>query len=114
MGYVLSIRGYSKNDGKQIFYLEPFWWKNKEFKENPLVKEVTDEGFLDYEATLSAAELREMHEYFKPYVKDDWYQTEKWQEMINRRLKELDWATNEGINEFSHFIVGLYDWSSGM
>ncbi len=114
MASVLSVRGYSKADGKETLYLEPFWWKNKEFRENPLVKEIVEGGFADYEATLSAEELRQMHEHFKPYVFDEWYKTEGWQKLIKERVGALDWATGEGANEFSHFIAGLYEWDSGM
>ena len=114
MAYVLSITGYSKTDGKESFYLEPFWWRQQEFTEDPLVKKIVEGGFLDYEANLSAEELLEMHTHYKPYLSDDWYQTEGWQKLIKERVGALEWATNEGANEFSHFIVGLYAWDSGM
>jgi len=114
MAYVLSIRGFSKADGKESFYLEPFWWRQQEFTENPLVNKIVEGGFLDYEANLSAEQLLEMHEDFKPYLTEDWYKTEEWQKLLSERIGTLDWATGEGAEEFSHFIAGLYEWSSGM
>jgi hypothetical protein len=112
--YVLSTRGYSKTDCKESFYLELFWWREQEFTEDPLIKKIVEGGFLDYEAKLSAEELLEMHEDFKPYLRDDWYKTEEWQKLLKKRVGVLHWATGEGAEEFSHFIVGLYEWSSGM
>ena len=35
MAYVLSVKGFSKTDGKELFYIEPFWWKRNEFTEDP-------------------------------------------------------------------------------
>lgn len=114
MAYVLTIRGFSKSDGKEQFYLEPFWWNSQEFTDHPLVKEIDDLGFLDYEARLSPAELRQMHEQFKLPADDDRYQSEFYQQTIRERMADLDWATGDGASQFSHFIAGLYEWSSGM
>ena len=66
----MTIRGYSKTDGKELLYLEQFWRSNKEFKEDPRVNEVVEGGFLGYEENLSAEAVRQMHEHFKPYVND--------------------------------------------
>jgi hypothetical protein len=114
MAYVLTIRGFSKTDGRELFYVEPFWWKNDEFTKDSRVKEVTDEGFDDYEANLSAEELRQIHEKFKPYADDDWYKTGISQNLIKQRMEALDFVTGEGADQFSHFIAGLYEWDSGM
>lgn len=113
MGHVLSVRGFSKIDGKQMFYLEPFWWKWNEFKSEPTVKEVLDAFYLDYEATLSPEELRQIHERFKQHAQDN-YQTEERQNLLKTRIDELDWATGDGASQFSYFIAGLYEWDSGM
>ena len=114
MAYVLTIRGYSKADGKEAFYAEPFWWKDQEFKQDPRVKAVSDGVFLDYEAELSAEELGELHEHFKPYADNTRYDTELWQKLLKERLEALDRATKDGASQFSHFVAGLYEWSSGL
>ncbi|HEX8266317.1 MAG TPA: hypothetical protein VF596_13005 [Pyrinomonadaceae bacterium] len=114
MAQILSIRGYSKSTGKEILYLEPFWWKHQQFSDHSLVKEIIEEGFYDFEATLSPQHLREMHELFLINLDNDLYKTDHWRKLVRERVAALDWATGEGANEFSHFIAGSYEWDSGM
>ena len=90
------------------------WWKNNEIREDPRIKEIVDGGYADYEATLSVEELRQMHEHFKPYAASGVYADERWQQVIEPRLSELETVFIDRADEFSHFVVGLYDWSSGM
>ncbi len=69
---------------------------------------------MDYEAKLSVEEFQELHEHFKPYANEGLYKTEGWQKRIKEKMEALDSALKEDADEFSHFIVGLYEWSSGM
>ena len=114
MAYMLAVKGYSKTTGERLLYIEPSWWRQVEIKQDPRLKEVVEDGILDYEAKLSVDEMREMHEYFKPSATTGFYATENWQKSIQPKLTALDSALTERADEFSHFIVGLYDWSSGL
>ncbi len=114
MAYILVLKGYSKTDGKESLHIEPTWWRNQEMYNDPRLKEIVDGGFLDYEAKLSVEEARQMHEHFKPLAADKYNTEEGWQRIAQPRLEALDSAFYEQTDEFSHFVVGLYDFSSGM
>jgi hypothetical protein len=114
MAYMFAVKGYSKTDGKEILHVEPFWWNKKELRDDPRLKEIDEDGFLDYEAKLSADELRELRERYAPLANEKHYQDDLSQRMIRERIEQIDWAVKEEADKFSHFTFGFYEWDSGM
>jgi len=114
MAYMFAVKGYSKTDGKEILHLEPFWWNRKELRDDPRLKEIVEGGFADYEAKLSADELRELRDRYTSRANEQKNESELSQRMIHDRSEQLDWAIEEGADNFSHFTLGFYEWDSGM
>jgi hypothetical protein len=116
MGTIFCVKGFRKDGpkGSEAFHIEPRWWPRQELFKDPRLIEVTDGGFLDYEARLSIAEAREIHEKYRHLADPKMVSEEFWSKMIKPQLEILDTVLYERPDEFSHVLMAFYEWSSGM
>ena len=94
--------------------MEPPWWSAKELKDDPRMQETVTDGYLDYLAILSVAEVRALHEQFRPAASRGVFAAEAWQEIIRPMLAELDAVLGPRAAEFGKFELCVFEWESGL
>ena len=65
MAFSVRVTGYAPA-GEQLFDLEPPWWDQAELRQDPRMRSTVSDGYLDYDAELSAQETHALHEHFRP------------------------------------------------
>lgn len=115
MAFLVRVIGYSKETKEPSFEMEPPWWPDRELREDSKFQSSnTSGGYLDYVAHLSVEEARAMHERFRPIATQGVYEYSGWQKVIRPMLDELDLVFGSRAQEFSHFLVGVFEWESGL
>jgi hypothetical protein len=114
MASMFCVKGFRKDDPKQAaFHVEPIWWPRDEIRKDPrMISEGT--MFDDYEARLTGDEARELHERYRHSEVPEKFSDEHWRKVIQPRLRTLDSALIQNPDEYSHFLIAIYEWDSGM
>ncbi len=94
--------------------MEPPWWPEQELRNDRRFKKSAEDGYLDYSAILSIAELREIHERFKSLASFGIYECKAWQDIIRPMIIALNNALYGKTENISHFNVCVFEWESGL
>ena len=95
--------------------MKPPWWDTNQLRKDNRFSESNDTGsYLDYDADVSVEEMKVIHEMFKPAATSGVFEYDKWQEVIQPMLKELDEALYSDSEKYSHFHVNVFEWESGL
>ena len=114
MAYDVMITGMAK-DGQPLFELNPAWsWDTNELMEDArFTMEQENSSYTDYVADLDLANMRALHEHFRPYATKGVWSIPERQEEIQPMMKLLDTALYEQPRLYDHFHVMVYEWESG-
>ncbi len=114
MAFSVRITGYLKETGAPAFELEPPWWPERELRQDARFQVSVADGYLDYDADLSVAATRELHERFKPAGIQGAFAYSDWQAQIQPMLTALDSVLGAQAPEFARFHVRVFEWESGL
>lgn len=114
MAFSVRLTGWAERSGKELLRVEPPWWPAAALKDDPRMQESVGDGYLDYRATLSMAEIRTLHARFKPQADRGVFAAEAWQKIIRPVLAELDAALGPRSAEFEKFELCVFEWESGL
>ncbi len=114
MAFSVRLTGFAVQSGKQIFRMEPPWWPANVLREDPRMKETIEDGYLDFKATLSAEEVRAIHERFRQDGCRGVFGSEQWQAIICPMIVELDAVFCARAAEFGEFEICVFEWESGL
>ena len=114
MAFSVRLTGLAGNSRKQLFQMEPPWWPAKVLKDDPRMKESVTDGYLDYRASLSVAEVRAIHERFRAEACGGVFGFEPWQKTIRPMLAELDVVLGPRSAAFGEFELCVFEWESGL
>ncbi len=96
------------------FRMEPPWWPVDILVGDPRFVMSTESGcYVDYDADLSAAEFRELHERFRPLASRGVFQFDDWQKIIVPMLENLDRLLESSEPGSPGFHVRVFSWESG-
>ena len=115
MAFAVRLEGFQGQVREPSFTLEPCWWPQNQLREDlRFSKSDGKDGYLDYTADLSVAEVRELHERFRANASQGTYDCPDWQKIIQPELAELDLVLGPQADEYSHFRVTVFEWESGL
>jgi hypothetical protein len=114
VAFSVRLIGWAERSGESLFRMEPPWWPVRTLKDDPRLQESVTDGYLDYRATLSAAEVRVLHERFRPEAVRGVFAANAWQEIIQPMLAELDAVLGSRSAEFGKFELCVFEWESGL
>ena len=103
MAFSVKLKGYSHHHDL-LLELEPGWWRERELMADPRFVESIDNGYSDFDADLSVAETRELHEKYREKAHEGYAETRE----------ALDQALDEYAAEYSHFHVQVFEWETGL
>jgi hypothetical protein len=138
MAYSLRLSGIGKEKGKELFCIEPTWWKISELAKLVKIHWVTTNetgSYSDDDADISADEFRILHEHFKSVLVEliafnvgclesyKKYTDEhaaarvegytKYVSQLQGELQTLESALGEDADKFAHFHLCVFEWDSG-
>jgi len=108
MARSISINGFS-HTGKQLFKVHPFWWQLCDIEANPGFVKIEDKYFTQYDLRLSIQEFQELHHRLRFRLENDACNSPSWIKVTYQRLAVLDDAVGFRSNEYSHFIVRIFE-----
>ncbi len=114
MAFSVRITGYLKETGAPAFETEPPWWPERELRQDARFQASAADGYLDYDADLSVAATRELHERFRPAATQGVFAYSGWQAQIQPMLTALDRVLDVRASEFARFHVRVFEWESGL
>jgi len=114
MAFSVWITGYLKETGAPAFEMEPPWWPERELRQDDRFQASTTDGYLDYDADLSVAATRELHERFRPAATQGGFAYSGWQAQIQPMLATLDDVLGARVSEFARFHVCVFEWEAGL
>lgn len=113
MAFSVRVTGYAPA-GEQLFDLEPPWWDQAELRQDPRMRSTVSDGYLDYDAELSAQETHALHEHFRPRATRGAFADEDWQKLIQPMLRQLDAHFGREHGHLSHCRIHVFEWESGL
>lgn len=115
MTYDVMITGIAK-DGEPLFELNPVWWWDSEelMDDIRFTQQQENSSYTDYVADLDLANMRALHEHFRPYATQGVWGIPERQKEIVPMMKLLDTALYQQPRLYDHFRVMVYEWSSGL
>ena len=113
MAFSVRVTGYAPA-GEQLFDLEPPWWDQAELRQDPRMRTTVSDGYLDYDAELSAQEACDLHEHFRPRATRGAFADEDWQELIQPMLRQLDAHFEREHSHLSYCRIHVFEWESGL
>ena len=113
MAFSVRLTGRPVRSGEPAFTIEPSWWPAGELRSDPRLRESVNDGYLDYQAELSIAEARALHERFRAAAVGGVFDCGPWQEIIWPMLAELDAVFGPRAAEFAGFTLSVFEWESG-
>ena len=138
MAYSLRLSGIGKQDGKELFRMEPAWWEISEVRKLVTVNWVkTNEtgSYSDEDADISLDVARRLHEHFKPEILEqiafnvsciesaeespDEYHADyvashaKYVAELKEELHTIEAALGADAGNFTHFHLCIFEWESG-
>ena len=112
MAFAVRLIGYAKSNDSALVDIEPSWWDPHELMCDARFVQSNDTGsYFDYDADLSVAETRELHERFKPAASG---RGDKYQEAVRPMIERLDALFTSDESGLSHFHVRVFQWESGL
>jgi hypothetical protein len=114
MAFSVRLTGFAEHSKEPLFRIEPPWWPAGVLKDDPRMRQSVTDGYLDYRATLSAAEARAIHERFRPDARRGVFEMEAWQNTIRPMLAELDAVLGPRSAEWAEFELWVFEWESGL
>lgn len=138
MAYGLRLSGIGKKAAKELFRIEPTWWKISEVRELVAQDWITTNqtgSYSDDHVDISLDEARKLHERFKPEIlKTIAYNVsclkshktstsehapklvEDYSEYLSQLEEELysiEAALGSDADNFAHFQLCIFEWDSG-
>ena len=113
MAFSVRVTGYAPA-GEQLFDLEPPWWDQAELRQDPRMRSTVSDGYLDYDAELSAQEARDLHEHFRPRTARGAFADGDWQDSFSRCCASLMRILGESMSHLSHCRIHVFEWESGL
>lgn len=97
-----------------VLSLEPRWWDKEALRRDPRFVESNETGsYFDWDADLSLAEFRELHERFRPLANQGVFEYSGWQARIGPELEQIDAAVAGDLGPIRHVHVAVFEWESG-
>jgi hypothetical protein len=114
MAFAVRITGCGDDGAGPSFEMQPPWWPANALREDPRFRASVSDGYLDYDAVLSAEEIRALHDRFRPGATAGVYAWDDWQEIIRPLIAELDAALDPQAHQHAYFHVRVFEWESGL
>ena len=100
--------------GGERLELEPRWWPEEVLCADPRFSQSNETGsYNDWDAKLSIAEFRELHERFRPEASKGIFADADWQAINQPQLQIIDLAINGALRSLDRAEVGVHEWESG-
>lgn len=114
MAFAVRITGCGDDEAGPAFEMEPPWWPANVLREDPRFRASVSDGYLDYDAVLSAEELRALHDRFRPRATAGVYAWADWQVIIRPMVEALEAALDPQTRRHACFHVRVFEWESGL
>lgn len=114
MAFSVRLTGFDAKTGGEILRMEPPWWPANVLKDDPRMRQSVSNGYLDYQATLTVSDARNMHLQFLPNACHGVFECTQWQASLKPMLAELDVVFGPRLWEFGRFEVCVFEWESGL
>ncbi len=103
-GYMVKLIALVEGERSPAWIREPSWWDPRDLQNDPRFTERVNDGYLDYEAVLTAEEAWEFNQKYagKAYAR----------QLDN--VEELRKLLTEGSGDFDSVLVQVLEWESGL
>lgn len=104
MAYMVKLTAVTGEVPRPAWVREPSWWQTRELQTDPRFKVRDADGFVDYEAMLTAEEAWELNQKYAERALS-------WQQ---EHVEELRILLTEGSGDFDGVLVQVLEWESGL
>jgi hypothetical protein len=99
----------------QLCEIEPRWWDAEVLCADSRFTMSNETGsYFDWSADLTAAEVRDLHESFRPQAMSGLYGLPDWQKIIQPQLQAIDGALAGALGQIAKVSVQVFEWESGL
>ena len=99
--------------GEPQLDVEVPWWSSGVLRDDPRFTETWSNGYRDFDAIVSAAELRSLHEQFKRSAFEGVFAYSGWRERVEPLLYELE-RVLACAPSTRRFHIHVFEWESGL
>ncbi len=93
--------------------LEVPWWSTEVLRSDPRFIYASSDGYANFDAIVSATELRVLHEQFKPLAFEGPISYSGWRTRVELVFRELERAL-ELAPSTQRFRINVFEWESGL
>lgn len=114
MAFAVRIEGMKFPSTSPMLYLEPAWWDTDILEKDSRFKKIEETpGYWDIQAELTIAEFKKLSDKFKKNLTEGVFACVRDGEIHSPEQAMMDAAIEYLNDETDHFLVTVFEWSSG-